>query len=902
MDLGCLDMGCISVSDKHSDENFTDSSNKDSDRDDHVSANSRVGKSKSPKGNNQSTWNALNKCTAQIKKPRHRNSSPLNWFPRKKVDSYLKRKIKMLQEVDGMNLTLDETLGDTNPHYCRVLREKMAAREAAHKAMDARKAALVEASWCRILKAARIQSKEAEDLILKSEKAAAEAFEAAGAIGVIMYDKPNCPQTHYQIETSGNGGGSTTHKIIASFDTAFEVDREVAAAVKTAFVRLANCAPFSKDEFKDLLHKICENPDTGDSNQELPEFSSHCESESGSELEMKSKKNDFGSQNLDAKEPVLGMMQSKSKRRLSSEKVNRANLIEMMLERLKCLQEDELSSLATIVATCGLNAALAEVENSKMHPNSATDLPSTSVPNSQRTSSLGAGTMRTANLEYFMNGSVRRKQIESEFPSLDKFLVKHMSKLEREVQEAKNSRISRSSKAIGEENPIENSEDGEVRVDSEIVQSESTSELGCDLLKHSSKFTKEIEEAKKKSGNNFEIVCKNSEAGGVPNEELTYSKKDVPEIPSLDKFLVKHVSRFEREVQEAKSRKNDDSIGEAKKNSGNVESIPKKPEAGAMPNEAANHKEVDAPEVPSLDKFLVKHVSRLEREVQEAKSRKNADSIGEANKNSGNNSDTVSKKPEAGAMPNEVAATHKKAAVPEVPSLDKFLVKRVSRLEREVQEAMSRRYNDSIGEANKNSRKNSDTVSKKPEAGAMPNEVAATHKKAAAPEVPGLEKFLVKHVSRLEKEVQEAKSRRNNDPVEGGRAAKLNKKNGISSFSREVVDGKENRDLNKEDDRFSEIENKDTTAGNEETIDSLDKILVKPVHRLEREKMEAGKNYRNHRHSVSRREERERELREAWGGLSLGNSIKPHLSKLERDKAAWIKAEEEERRHAMEGL
>ena len=61
----------------------------------------------------------------------------------------------LFQEVDGMNLTLDETLGDSNPHYCRVLREKMAAREAAHKAMEARKAALVEASWCRILQAAR---------------------------------------------------------------------------------------------------------------------------------------------------------------------------------------------------------------------------------------------------------------------------------------------------------------------------------------------------------------------------------------------------------------------------------------------------------------------------------------------------------------------------------------------------------------------------------------------------------------------------------------------------------------------------------------------------------------------------------------------------------------------------
>ena len=54
-----------------------------------------------------------------------------------------------------MNLTLDETLGDSNPHYSKLLREKMASREATNKAIEARKAALVEASWCRILKAAR---------------------------------------------------------------------------------------------------------------------------------------------------------------------------------------------------------------------------------------------------------------------------------------------------------------------------------------------------------------------------------------------------------------------------------------------------------------------------------------------------------------------------------------------------------------------------------------------------------------------------------------------------------------------------------------------------------------------------------------------------------------------------
>ncbi|CAL9166570.1 unnamed protein product [Musa hybrid cultivar] len=108
------------------------------------------------KDSGHSILNTVNKSTSQIKKPPHRkNVSPLNWFPRKKTDSFLKRKIKHLQEIEGMNLSLDETLGNANPHYTRIAREKIAAHEAAQKAMEARKSAMVEASWCRILGAAR---------------------------------------------------------------------------------------------------------------------------------------------------------------------------------------------------------------------------------------------------------------------------------------------------------------------------------------------------------------------------------------------------------------------------------------------------------------------------------------------------------------------------------------------------------------------------------------------------------------------------------------------------------------------------------------------------------------------------------------------------------------------------
>ncbi|GAB4853451.1 hypothetical protein Ancab_017641 [Ancistrocladus abbreviatus] len=210
MDLGCLDLGCISLSDENRSPNISaDSPRSNSDgMKESVLATATMGKYKSSKGSpqfnasglnrsaSQSNASALNRLTSQIKKPPHRKTSPINWFPRKKVESYLKRKIKLLQEAGGMNSSLDETLGDANPHYCRVEREKIAAREAACNAMEARKAAMVEASWCRILRAARIQSKEAEDLLLLAEKHVAEAFEAATAKGVIMYDSLDCPRNN----------------------------------------------------------------------------------------------------------------------------------------------------------------------------------------------------------------------------------------------------------------------------------------------------------------------------------------------------------------------------------------------------------------------------------------------------------------------------------------------------------------------------------------------------------------------------------------------------------------------------------------------------------------------------------------------------------------------------------
>ncbi|KAJ8452158.1 hypothetical protein Cgig2_016739 [Carnegiea gigantea] len=670
MELGFLDLGGASL---FNESQVNDASPKPRTAETSDSPSSIVRtKSKSPKGSPPFA-NVLTRLTSQIKKPPRRKTSPIRWSPRKKVDSYLNRKIKLLQEAGGMNDTLDEALGHSNPHYCLVEREKIAAKEAATKVMDARKAAMVEASWCRILKAARIPTKEAEALLLKAEKEVTEAVEAAMANGVIMYDTPDRPWKHFEIGTSSvRGKGSTTHTVKASFETAFEVDRQVASAVKTAFIRLAHCSSFNRDEFKDLLRRISENPD----NQELSE------SDTGSELEIEHEDDSCTSQ--------------RKIKKLSPQKFNGAMLIDMMVERLKCLKEDELASLATIVATCGLNAALASTgDHSKAQDHS-------------------------------VNGAtMKQKQAEPELPSLDKFLVKKMTKLEREVQEARNASKAKSNE--GSEGNNDNSAD-----------------------------------------------------------DKPVSADDVP---SLEKFLVKKLTRLEKEVQEARNARKAE------------------PNKGTEGNNSSSHPchkswKQDT-EVPSLDKFLVKHVSRLEREVQEAKNQRRGGQMEKENVDSNGSQDGNGEHRENEKMPVRSQET----------------------------ESGNWAYGKQHGKTNC--------------------------------ECGSLDEVLVKHVSRLEKE--------------------------------KMRFGKERLELKKKD----AIPKLDTNVGGG---GGLDQILVKHKSRLEREKTNATQRKPDDgvtNSMAARRQARERELLEMWGDVGLG-SMRPHVSRLERDKAsgpsaAWRKAEEEER-------
>nr|CAD1841322.1 unnamed protein product [Ananas comosus var. bracteatus] len=142
------------------------------------------------------------------------------------------------KEVGGMNLSLDETLGSANPHYTRIAREKIAAREAARKAMKARKAAMVEASWCRILQAARIQAKKRRKCWRKLNS---------------MQQKPLKQQELWTRKSQQQLRKHLSGSPIASSS--------------------------NKEEFKDLLWKISQNPDSNETGEDLTDPQSEVELE-----------------------------------------------------------------------------------------------------------------------------------------------------------------------------------------------------------------------------------------------------------------------------------------------------------------------------------------------------------------------------------------------------------------------------------------------------------------------------------------------------------------------------------------------------------------------------------------------------------------------------------------------
>ncbi|CAL4926182.1 unnamed protein product [Urochloa decumbens] len=801
-----------------------------------------------------SVLKSVNKSTLQFKKSGNRRSgSPINWTPRKKTESYMKRKIKLLQETDGMTASLHETLGNANPHYTRMAREKIAARESARKATEARKAAMVEASWCRILQAARIQNKSAEEVKEKAMLRATEAFEEARAMGVMMYDRPDCPHQQYEVESSSHTGGRSTHKVTASFQTAFQVDMEVSAAVKKAFVQLANSPDSAKrEEFKELLSKISQNPHLTetDVNSDDKQQLGDCGDEGTSSLKLN-------------KEILAG---SSVPSDFNTTKVQESiDVVSIMLERLKALHEDELASLAVIVATSGLNAAL-QSERGKYHE--------TDPANNISTGSLRSQSRRYSTAASFvdvLHGP--KKEVASELPSLDKFLVKHLSKLEREVQEAREA----SKKAT----PVKSvAHDAHSQFSSRNAKAaESASDLGSILVKHVSKLEKEVLEAKKsnQSIHSVEGSYKDVKASDVQsrNGESEFNKTQSEAENKSDlkegNYDSKRSSEDSNHIQDFS-----DSVQEDKENRSLCSH--QLPPSGAKGRQGGKRlTRIEAAKLEALksfctidgntvdvglDKIFVKPIHRLEKEKREARKgqisvHKHLEEHGQSTTVTGGLDDVLVK--HVSRLEREKLDYEKRTALGEgwtnVPheqrkngnnaksseSLDQVLVKHVSRLEREKMEYEKR---NALGAGTD-----------------MQNDKQRPCNSATASD--SLDKILVKHVSRLEKEKIEHEK-------EGGMT--LVKKNHV-----QCTDG---------------------TAG------SLADIFVKRPTKLEQAKLASAaeeKPARGLNPVEERRRAREKELLDAWGGMGLGNSMKPHVSKIDRDKAAWRIAEAEQKQMTAAG-
>ncbi|MQL94642.1 hypothetical protein Taro_027308 [Colocasia esculenta] len=883
------------------------------------SANNKAGKNGSSGGANMGRMllNSVNKSASQIRKhPHRRSSSPLNWFPRKKTDSFLKRKIKLLQvyfppctqllkkngdehyrkEKEGMNTSLDETLGETNPHYTRIAREKFAARAAAKKAMEARRAAMIEASWCRILHAARIHNKEAEDKLQKAEEYVAEAFEAARAMGVMMYDRPDCPRRSCEIETSSATGGASTHKVTASFETAFEVDKEVAAAVKDAFIRLASCSASNKEEFRDLLRKISQNPDVAEMDRGVPYVSMQHESVTGSQVEPELPTSDFSSNHpMNRHDSVVkqvnggGMLTSDSYRSSQSSQ----DLVDTMFDRLKRLPEDEIASLAVIVATCGLNAALLEMGKDDNPVNDGTFAQVTFSTKS----SAGVGARRLSSVSSFIHGHIKRKEPVAELPSLDKFLVKHITRLEKEVLEAKNSKkTSEVLESVKEASEEQISENGWTNSVNASKLPNSTPDLGSILVKHVSRLERDIQASKNSMKINTLIV--NGENAGPssaqPSEsgQSSHLNNETEEANMEKQSEEKSMQQWHMDCEANRdSEKNGAELGERQpicssdgkdddKENTDLNKLPSMAGEKVSEGSAAEfekHKtqlsqtvkhhvprserakletlrafsagnlleEGEIQEQIGLDKILIKPVHRLEREKMKA--------LEEADKTR--------------SYTNEKCSGTKVMAA---ESLDKILVQHVSRLEREKMAAkMVALANEEV------------------------HQVARTADKHLGTCVESLDQILVKHQSKLEKaKLASAQDRSLAMTVKG----KKDLEPEISSEGLGQILVKHQSKLEKaklaatqDQSLFLRVKGKKHDQQLETCGDTLDQVFVKHQTRLEKAKLAAAEESVDTVKSANTwKEARERELQEAWGGLSLGNT------------AAWKRAEEEELRRARE--
>eukprot|EP00250_Pteridium_aquilinum_P008574 c18044_g1_i2 orf=124-2769(-) len=709
-----------------------------------------------------------------------RKKSPIRWFPRKKTESYLERKIRMLQEREGNIVSLDETLGAANPHLSRIEREKLAAQAAAAEAKDARKGALIEASWCRILKLAGIPCKSAILELQKAEKKASAAMAEAEIHGVILQHGPGEREP-------------ASEAITASLDTAFEVDKEVAAAIKVA-LKVCSRSPTrsTERECDSQSEPNTERTSTGDMAHYVLEINSEAESQSDPENKDEWKvEQRMSHDGVDS--PIKILSSGPHCRNQQKPLKVKHSLVSLMVSRTRDLSVEYQTALAGIVATRGLSALLKEQSlEQELDEKTADSLDSKPLSNGccpKKGSDLGSilvkhvsrlqrevqaskETNRHLQMEVEKKSGGRLQRV-AQVDSLDQILVKHVSKLEKEklaAQAARTPPKKKMNSAVEEEIP-------------------GLSELLQNPHEHNEAW-KEVKE----ENQNF--------YGGerIKLSEVTNTPHSTPDLGST---LVKHVSSLEKEKQAAfrmSVHPQDADLDRVQ-----VETV----EAKGFNSGLKKNRPPDFNEISDLGSILVKHVSRLEKEKQVV-----ALAMQEESRTSG-------RKVEKGKQSSEVG-------------LGDILVKRLSKLEIEKARLSMSRVITPIGPTGE---------------GAMSREKELLIKENS---------YVNPMSGNLDKENEHKKI--------GGEG-----KSGEAPWQR--ANAHRSRQMESTwgglalQDAFPSAKSTSGQSSNKGKTIDVNLPRLKSL--------------------------REKQMEDAWGGLSLGNALKRHVSKLEKEQAAWRLAEEE---------
>ncbi|KAH7421218.1 hypothetical protein KP509_13G046400 [Ceratopteris richardii] len=722
-----------------------------------------------------------------------------------------------MQEKEGKVPSLDETLGAANLHLSRIEREKLAAQTAAAEAMNSRKGALVEASWCRILKLAGIPCKEAILELQKAEKKAAAALAEAESKGVIVY------HGHAERESSSEA-------VTASLDTAFDVDKEVTAAIKIA-LRHVSQRDSERDSRRDA--SVGYGDSMGDTFLEV-----------GNQSDVMTDDCDFEEQVQSPGKIVYSRPNGKTGKVQDS-------LVDLMVCRIIDLSLEHQTALAGVVATRGLSALLKEQSLEQ-------ELNEKPAENLDRRSSMSSASPK--------KGS-----------DLGSILVKHVSRLQREVQAAKEA--------------------------NKLLQVE----------------------GEKRTAGRFQAKASH--------------------VESLDQILVKHVSKLERDrlaaqtSRSAQEKAPEETSGEANDQKIGFTTITE--DKNRINGRKSGHAQVGS-QVDSLDQILVKHMSRLEKEKLAAQTRRKGST--ESSEQASNHRLASKIVKEEGNL-NHIEHSDPSLAASPVESLDRILVKHMSRLEKEKLAAQaSRRLPDGVGSvgtspetSERELTRANDEQKKCDQGGDRPELLEVTNKShkmhleggngesmndayssGSAPKAmqklrpndfPDLGSFLVKHECRLEKEKRnlstlQADSKRQIEKpkqsyIETGlgdilvkRLSRLELQKANLCDSGEKSENNENRCpiTNTERDETSIERNSELTHGQKTQF-------------LKSKEMQGSWGGPSMMHDIAKlspnvsrtRILRQKQMEDAWGGVSLGNALRPHVSKLEMEQAAWRRAEQEAR-------